>query len=85
MISRMGRPILKIRLDAEQRDELRRRVRSGKTSQRDCLRARIILLRSEGKKQQDVADELNVSHVIVSKWTRRFMEQGLEAEKGSVP
>lgn len=78
MISRMGRPILKIRLDSEQRDELLRRVRSGKTSQRDCLRARIILLRSEGRKQQDVADELNVSHVIVSKWTRRFMEQGLE-------
>ena len=53
-------------------------MRSGKTSQRDNLRARIILLRAGGKKQQDVASELAVSHVIVSKWTRRFVEQGLD-------
>lgn len=78
MIACMGRPILQIRINDDERHELERRVRSGKTSQRDCLRARIILLRAEGKKQQAVADELGVSHVIVSKWTRRFMEQGLE-------
>jgi transposase len=73
----MSRPILKIELDPEDRSELQRRVRSAKTSKRDFLRARIILLRAEGTKQQDVADQLGVSHVIVSKWTRRFMQQGL--------
>jgi transposase len=74
----MGRPILQIPLDAGDRNELRRRVRSGKTSRRDSLRARIILRRAEGRKPQDVADELGVSHVIVSKWTRRFINDGLE-------
>ena len=74
----MGRPILKIQLDSDIHNELLRRVRSGKTSQRDYLRAKIILLRAEGKTQQDVADTLGVSHVIVSKWTKRFVEKGLE-------
>jgi len=78
MICCMGRSILQIKLSPPDRSELQRRVRSAKTSQRDCLRARIILLRADGIKQQDVADELGVSHVIVSKWTRRFMTQGLE-------
>jgi transposase len=77
MIQYMSRPILDIRLKPEERSELNRRVRSPKTSQRDYLRARIILLRAAGKKQQDVADELGVSHVIVSKWTRRFMQNSL--------
>jgi transposase len=78
MMSIMGRPILQIGLDPAEREELHRRVRSATTSQRDCLRARIILARADGKKQQDVAEELGVSHVIVSKWTRRFLDRGLD-------
>lgn len=78
MIFCMGRPIIQIRLEASQREELQRRARSATTAQRDCLRARIVLARANGQKQQDVARELGISHVIVSKWTRRFMEQGID-------
>ena len=77
----MGRPIIKIRLKEDEREELERRVRSVKTSKRDSLRAEIILLRAEGKSQKEVAKQLGVSHVCVSKWTRRFIEKGLEGLK----
>lgn len=77
----MGRPIIKIRLKEDEREELERRVRSVKTSKRDSLRAEIILLRAEGKSQKEVAEQLGVSHVCVSKWTRRFIEKGLEGLK----
>ncbi len=80
----MGRPIIQIRMEASEREELQRRVRSATTAQRDCLRARIVLARADGQKQQDVARELGVSHVIVSKWTRRFIEQGI-AGLGDAP
>jgi transposase len=77
----MGRPIIKIKLKEEERAELERRVRSVKTSKRDSLRAQIVLLRAEGKSQQEVARQIGVSHVCVSKWTRRFIEKGIEGLK----
>ena len=77
----MSRPIKKIRLNEEERAELERRVKSVKTSKRDNLRAEIILLRAEGKSQKEVEKELGVSHVCVSKWTKRFIEKGLEGLK----
>lgn len=72
---------MQVKLDVPSRTELERRVRSTKTSQRDSLRARIILLRADGVKQQDVARQLDISHVSVSKWTRRYVEQGIEGLK----
>ena len=69
---------MRIGLRNEQRAELERRVRSVKTSKRDNLRAKIVLLRAEGKTQEEVAKQLGVSHVCVSKWTRRFIEKGIE-------
>ena len=77
----MARPIIKIILEEEERVELERRVRRVKASKRDSLRAHIILLRAEGKSQKEVSKELRVSHVCVSKWTRRFIEKGLEGLK----
>lgn len=77
----MSRPTLNIILSEEDRAELERRFRSVTTSKRDSLRARIILLRAEGKSQEEVAKELDVSHVCVSKWTRRFAKKGIEGLK----
>ena len=53
----MGRPIIKIKLSEEERVELERRVRSVAISKRDSLRAGIILLRAEGKSQEEVSKE----------------------------
>ena len=74
----MGRPVLQIRLDDKERTELERRARAHSSPKRDALRAEIILLRVKGAKQEDVAKKLGVSHACVSKWTRRFINEGLE-------
>jgi transposase len=63
----MGRPVKRLELTLEERIELRNRVRAATTPQRDSLRARIILLRAQGEKVEDVAGKLGVSVACVSK------------------
>ena len=66
-----------VEIAAEERCELRRRIASPTASQRDGLRARIILLRSEGRKEGEVAKMVGTSINTVSTWSKRFEEQGL--------
>jgi transposase len=73
----MARPIAVIDLTPEEKAVLRRRVSSPTASQRDALRARIVLLRAAGLREQDVAAELGVSVNTVSLWSSRFEESGL--------
>ena len=69
------------------------RGRAATASKRDSLRANIILLRSRGNKQADVAKELRVSVACVTKWFQRFEREGLagprdakgRARKPSIP
>ena len=68
-------------LTSQQRAELERRVHAGTTSQRDCLRARIILLRADGMRQEDVGREVGLSTTSVNKWSQRFARHGLEGLK----
>ena len=63
------------------RTEPERRVRAGTTSQRDCLRARIVLLRADGMRQEDVGREVGLSTTSVNKWSQRFARHGLEGLK----
>ena len=44
----MARPISVLEVTPEEKRELARRVAASTTSARDCLRAHIVLLRSEG-------------------------------------
>src|SRR5262245_41816073 len=74
----MARPISVVDLTAGERSVLRRRVGSPTTSQRDALRARIVLLRAEGRREEDVAAKVGVSINTVSLWSSRFGEKGLE-------
>ena len=76
-----GRPISVLQLTSQQRAELERRVHAGTTSQRDCLRARIILLRADGMRQEDVGREVGLSTTSVNKWSQRFARHGLEGLK----
>lgn len=64
-------------LSAEERIELERRVRAPTASQRDSLRAAIILKRASGLKQSQTASQLLCSEACVSKWTARFRRVGL--------
>jgi transposase len=77
----MARPISVIDVTPEERAVLRRRLASPTTTQRDALRARIGLLRSEGHKEEKIAADIGVSINTVSLWSRRFEEKGLDGLK----
>ena len=73
----MGRPVTVIELTSEERSELQRRARAATSTQRDSLRARIILARAEGHKEKEVSASIGVSLNTVSLWSKRFEEEGL--------
>lgn len=73
----MGRPITKVEITEEEREELERRVKAPSVPKRDSLRAAIVLRRAEGVKQTQVAEELGVSVNCVNKWSQRFEREGL--------
>lgn len=74
----MARPITILELTTEDAAELDRRVRSPTTSQRDALRARIVLLRAAGVGVVETAARLDTSATTVSLWSRRFERSGLQ-------
>jgi transposase len=74
----MARPVSSIEVTTEDKAELLRRVRAGSGSQRDGLRARIVLLRAEGHKETAVAQKLHISPATVCKWSQHFELHGLE-------
>ncbi len=73
----MARPIEVLDMLPEEHAELERRVRAATTSQRDCLRARIVLLRHEGLSQREVSQRLGCSVACVNRWSQRFDAEGI--------
>jgi transposase len=73
----MARPIESLDLTAEQRKELERLVNAPTTPQRLVGRARVVLLRADGRSQQVTAAEAGVSRPAVIRWERRFAGQGI--------
>jgi len=73
----MARPIKILSLTTDQEKELRRRSQASTASRRDGLRADIILLRAQGLREIEVAQQLAVSLPCVSKWSQRFEQEGL--------
>jgi transposase len=68
---------VEVRLGWEDRAVLEARVRSLSTTQRDALRARIVLLAGEGRSTRSIADELGVMPNTVSTWRSRYAGEGL--------
>src|SRR3954447_8055748 len=66
-----------VRLTPEDRAVLEARVRSPSTTQRDALRARIVLLAAEGRSTRSIADEVGVMPNTVSTWRSRYTGEGL--------
>jgi len=64
-------------LTAAQRHELQTRARKYTLPYRDVIRAKIVLLAAEGLDNDDIAARLDTRREIVSKWRKRFFEQGL--------
>src|SRR5947208_15828956 len=77
----MARPVSALELTPEEKLHLQRVAHSKTGSQRDGLRARIVLRRAEGAREADVAGALGVSLTTVSTWSRRFALQGLAGLK----
>ena len=57
---------------------LRARVRAATTSQRDVLRARIVLAAADGEANAHIARDLEVHLDTVRKWRRRYCADGLD-------
>ncbi|MCA1696587.1 MAG: helix-turn-helix domain-containing protein [Actinobacteria bacterium] len=66
-----------LRLSAEQRRELEARARRYTLPYRDVVRAKIVLMAAEGYDNDEIALRLDTRREIVSKWRKRFFEQGL--------
>jgi transposase len=73
----MARPATAIYLTDEEDRTLRQYLRAGTTEQRLAERARVILLASQGKTTEEIAEALHTRTARVSKWRRRFAKHRL--------
>src|SRR5437879_11958481 len=60
------------------RNQLESWVRAQFTPQQVALRSRILLMAAAGKRDLEIADELNVNRHTPALWRRRFQTQGLD-------
>ena len=70
-----------IELTAAERAELERRAQTPTLPFRDVQRARLILYAAEGLRDKEIAVRVDCHPEVVSKWRRRFCEQGIEGLK----
>ena len=66
-----------ITLSGKDRDELECIARRYTSPYRDVVRAKIVLMAAEGMTNQQIADRLDMPRQIVSRWRKRFFEQGM--------
>ena len=71
----MGR-IIKIELSDNQRKELENGYRNGK-SHAFRVRCQMVLLKSEGRKSQEIADFLGFCQQAVNFWLHRYKREGI--------
>jgi len=64
-------------LTSDQRRELESRARKYTLLYREVVRAKIVLMAASGLDNDEIAARLDTRREIVSKWRKRFFEQGL--------
>lgn len=72
-----GRPKPQLVVAEDVREFLARIVRAPTSAQRDVLRARMILLSSQGLTNHAVGEKLGVTGQTVGKWRQRFIDFGV--------
>jgi len=72
-------------LSDEERSELKKLARSKLTSVRLVQRASIILLAADGMQNKDIAEQLGVGRVQVSRWRERYAESRLAGIERDLP
>jgi len=75
----------KIELSDKEHSELSKLARSKRTSVRFAQRARIVLLAAEGVQNKDIAMQLNLGRVQVSRWRWRYAKTGLAGIERDLP
>jgi len=73
----MFRPAIALGIDANQTKRLEHLVRSGQTPQKIAVRARIVLLASQGVPNHAIARQVKVSRPTVLLWRERFHRWGV--------
>ena len=68
-----------VKLKDEEREDLNRYLRKGKSSARSLTRARILLLADEGRDDEEITEALKVSKSTVSRIRKRYCECGLDS------
>ena len=71
----LGRPLLPLRLDGEQRQQLEAMASSRALPHGLVTRVRIVLLSADGWSNQDIAARLRLNKMTVGLWRRRFLKQ----------
>jgi hypothetical protein len=78
-----------IKLSPEERRELEARARKYTSPYREVVRAKIVLLAAQGLSNDRIAARLDLPRQIVSKWRKRFYENGFpgldEQPRGGLP
>ena len=72
-------------LTSEERSELSRLVQSAGISARVVHRARIVLLAAGGMQNKDIAEELKVGRVQVSRWRERYLQLRISGIERDLP
>ncbi len=67
----------RIELTEDERAVLEKRARTHTAPYWEVVRAKIVLLASEGLANKEIAARLDTSAQVVSKWRKRFYEEGL--------
>ena len=68
----------KIRLTVAERTKLEALARKYSSPYRDVIRARMILYAAEGLTNHQIAQRLDTSQMIVNRWRKRFLKEGLD-------
>ena len=79
------RVALQIELTNEERAELTKLARSKRTSVRLAQRARIVLLAAQGLQNTDIATQVGVGRVQVSRWRERYAQSRLAGIERDLP
>jgi putative transposase len=74
----MARRAPYIELTVAERQLLERTLRSPSAEHREVVRARIVMLAAEGRRNQEIQELLGVSKPVVVKWRGRFVARRLE-------
>ncbi len=65
-----------IGLTDEERDQLATRAGAYSSPYRKVIRAKIVLMASQGLSNEEIARRLDTPRQVVSKWRKRFFEEG---------